>query len=260
MISDQHQGPSPDQSNFTRQHNFTPPRVKHQPSTIVGSPAVPQKSACASFGLGGGFGPAQSQDEVAHLGSRSQHSTARLVSHKRKNLLTLCVDHESYSSTRKRSEQNKGIPLLSTQATATTVRQSKMLRELYPHNDGPPIGIHPSIGLHTPSVDSDEDSRPLRMTRTQARDYQRRTRNEPKTPQKSLNVRRMMREQLRRSSEKSDLSISSPASSKVQSPLDKSRTRTMQPILVNRGVPLSSEVEDYHYSLCWKGWEDSKGL
>lgn len=137
-----------------------------------------------------------------------------------------------------------------------------MLKALLPHNDGPPIGINPSIGMQIPPEDSGEEQRRKPVTRTLFKDHCLRMRNEPESPRKSLNIRYMMRTQLQGEAavKGQKTSNGSPALSVVLSSPTRSRSETLQPISISSGIPVSRQIEDFDVSSSWLCWEAKKGV
>lgn len=213
-------------------------------------------------------------DLAAHLDNRvsfpdhSQHSSVASIpaTHRkpkprgtlRQEYTNPAKHQHRYASSEDQIQQNRAV-LMPIKPKMPRPRVPVMLKALFPHNDGPPIGINPSVGLQTPPEDSDEEQRRVPVTRTRFKGHCKRLRNEPDCPQKSLNVGHMMRTQLQGAvAVKGEESlIGSPAS---QSSPARSRSQTLQTVSISGETPISRQVEDFDVSLSWMCWEDRKGL
>ncbi len=200
----------------------------------------------------------------------SQHTSAAPVPEKQRRPKPRIAKRKSntvpteyggkYISSEDQSQQNRAS-LIPAKRNSPTSRVPAMLRALLPHNDGPPIGINPSIGMQVPPEDSAEEQRRKPVTRTLFKDHCLRMRNEPESPRKSLNVCYMMRTQLQGEAAVKGQKTSncSPASSVVLSSPTRSRSQTLQPISISSGIAVSRQVEDFDVSSSWMCWEAMKG-
>lgn len=210
-------------------------------------------------------------DGCASAQDRSQHSSVASTPAKQRNPKSRrslrqgsrneAKHQDKYPSSEDQSQQSRAV-LIPAKRKMPKPRVPAMLKALFPHNDGPSIGINPTIGLQTPPEDSDEEQGRMPVTRTLFQGHCKRIRNEPVSPRKSLNVRHMMRTQLQGevALEGEKTAIGSPTPSNMHSSPARSRSQTLQPVCISCNIPVSRLVEDFDVFSSWKRWEDKKGL
>lgn len=208
----------------------------------------------------GSVHPAQSFASPASSRNQSpQHSLIPASAGPQKDSVSV-AEQNNLPPSQNQYQQNKAKIVPSKRKIQNT-KVPAMVRDLFAHNDGPPISIHPSIGARiTPEDSDDEVPTRIRVTRTVVKDHSKRLRNEPKSPCKSLNIRRLMSAEFKfKDQVKMEKgSIASPASSMNQSPA-RSPSQTAQPFSLSSNMPVSKQIEDCDILQTWQNWEKEKG-
>ena len=114
-----------------------------------------------------------------------------------------------------------------------------MLRDLLPHNEGPNIGVEEQL---LPSSDDERTTRNVTAVR------RRKMTNEPSPQRKSLNVRRMLREQL----------AGELGPGVIDQLANKARSDIRTPNLISLTARFSEQLQENESFRDWVTWERQK--